>query len=94
MLCRKLDLPPSQSVFGGTNDDIPKSMSRILNAEKIQNSWREKKRKLEENDDPSAVKRRKAMDDGEGSTSRKALSIKPGESLKHFSRYAITILSL
>ncbi|KAH8116269.1 hypothetical protein DFH11DRAFT_1687910 [Phellopilus nigrolimitatus] len=82
---RKLDLPPSQAIF--SNDDMPRSMARVLNAESIQNAWREKKRALALNESEGGEggkrKRRKTDD---GAVSKTELKIKPGESLKHFRR--------
>lgn len=62
-----------------SNEAIPKSAARVLNALQIREGYR-KKRKLEEegSNDRNGEKRRK-MDDFQ-------LKIKPGESIQHFYR--------
>lgn len=80
-------------------DDIPKSMRRVLDGERIQREWHEKKRKREEGGE-------KGDDDGRGGKKAKTIEIKvrliiclrrwavqficfeqPEESLKHFNQY-------
>ncbi|EJD02864.1 uncharacterized protein FOMMEDRAFT_107879 [Fomitiporia mediterranea MF3/22] len=82
---RKLDLPPSESTFA--QNDIPKSMARVLNAEIVQNAWREKKRALDSETGgvESGSKRKKRKTEG-GGTEKAEIKIKPGESLRHFKR--------
>lgn len=48
-------------------DDMPKSAARILNAEKVQKEWRERKRKGREDEEASSEKkRRKTGEKGDG----------------------------
>ncbi|KAI0068634.1 hypothetical protein BV25DRAFT_1923837 [Artomyces pyxidatus] len=76
---RGTDLAPT----GGTSaEGIPKSVSRVLDAAKVRQDFRQKKRKLADaEDDGQSSKRRRR--DAEGA---KEILIKPGESLKHFNR--------
>ena len=86
---RKSDLPPVQ----GFNDDMPKSVARILNAESIQRAWREKKRGLGdggEDRNEGGKKRRKLDNSNDARKKDKGLKIKPGESLGHFNRYELS----
>lgn len=72
-----------------SNEDIPKSMARIINAEAIQSAYRAKKRAAEEGGDDGdgdGKKRRKRKKEEESAAARNSLKIKPGESLKHFKR--------
>ena len=78
-----------------TNEPIPKSASRILNASKIRDAFKLRKRKLEDGDDGERQgKRRKS--DGKSGTAGKGkgsrLTIKPGESIQHFNRYVVGLL--
>lgn len=63
-----------------SNEAIPKSAARILNALKIREDYK-KKRKLEQEDSGAGTgdKRRKVDD--------LQLKIKPGESIQHFYKY-------
>jgi len=75
-----------------TKEPIPKSASRILNASKIRNDFKLRKRKLDDGDDGERQgKRRKS--DGKSGTAEKGkrsrLTIKPGESIQHFNRYVV-----
>lgn len=83
---RGSDLAPATAVL--SKEPIPKSVARVLNAAKVQEEWREKKRKSEE--DPSGQpkdrkKRRKTSEDAGEDT----MKIHPGESLGHFNRYVV-----
>ena len=62
-------------------------MSRIINAEAIQNAYRAKKRAAEEGADTDvAGKKAKRRKKDDSSAGKNSLKIKPGESLKHFKR--------
>lgn len=74
---------------------MPKSMTRILNAEATQRAWRERKRSLaDEGGDGEGAKRkkRKTSNGHENQAKQSGFQIKPGESLKHFNRCAIVVL--
>ncbi|KAG6845938.1 hypothetical protein H0H93_015961, partial [Arthromyces matolae] len=81
--------PQKQSL---NNEPIPKAVARVLNAEKIREQFRLKKRAHEEDGDPKGNKRRKVGDDTNNARSKKEakatskLAIKPGESIQHFNR--------
>ncbi|KAG1899671.1 uncharacterized protein F5891DRAFT_1128878 [Suillus fuscotomentosus] len=68
------NLPPKHL---GNEETVPKSVARILNAEKIRLEFREKKRKIDEpnGDESPQLKRRLAM-----------LKIQPGETIAHFNK--------
>ncbi|KAI0676126.1 hypothetical protein C8Q78DRAFT_1075058 [Trametes maxima] len=72
------------------NEEIPKSVARVLNAAKVQQEWAEKKRKAQVDDGagPSRKKRRRDDADGEGGggSGKPQLRIQPGESMAHFNR--------
>jgi hypothetical protein len=84
-----------------SKEDIPKSFSRVINASKIREEWRAKKRKLEEiSDGQHPEKRRKLTvnedkrtQSAEGKTKEKPVAshfkIKPGESIQHFNRCVV-----
>ncbi|KAG6826957.1 hypothetical protein H0H92_013770 [Tricholoma furcatifolium] len=83
------DLPPQKDSL--SNEPIPKSASRILNAAMIRQQY--KKRKNEDDGDHKQRDKRRRTDDGEtGLKSQKdsqtasKLTIKPGESIQHFNR--------
>lgn len=90
LICaRGEDLAPTK--YSLVDEPIPKSLARVLNATKIREEWKGRKRKLEEvGGNAHAGKRRKAGDDAERSTEKKQkskLAIKPGESIQHFNRF-------
>ncbi|KAI0730507.1 hypothetical protein C8Q76DRAFT_329303 [Earliella scabrosa] len=73
------------------NEEIPKSVARVLNAARIQQEYAERKRKAreEEGAGPSRKKRRKDGTAAEGDghdDGRSHLRIMPGESMAHFNR--------
>ncbi|RDX51375.1 hypothetical protein OH76DRAFT_1379201 [Lentinus brumalis] len=75
------------------NEEIPKSVSRVLNAAKVRQEWAEKKRKGSEDDGAGpSRKRRKQSGTGDGDTGggkqtqQTQLRIMPGESMAHFNR--------
>jgi hypothetical protein len=82
-----------------SQEAIPKSFARVINASKIREEWMAKKRKLEEPAHASHVdKRRKLTADQDQRAqnldnkmgeklSTSHLKIKPGESMQHFNRY-------
>jgi hypothetical protein len=89
--------PAKQSL---SSEAVPKSLSRVLNASKIREEWKTKKRKLQEDGDIKRAerKRRKLGDVEVGysqSTKGKAKveqttsrwKIKPGEPIQHFNRF-------
>ncbi|KDQ12126.1 hypothetical protein BOTBODRAFT_56988 [Botryobasidium botryosum FD-172 SS1] len=75
----------SNLVPGADHDTIPKCMSRILDAERIRNEWKDKKRKREETESGGASKKKKKGSD-EADEAKKSLQIMPGETLAHFNR--------
>ncbi|KAG5640902.1 hypothetical protein DXG03_006687 [Asterophora parasitica] len=82
------DLAPSKDSL--SNEPIPKALSRVLNAAKVREEWRDKKRKLEDGGGIQGEKRRR-LDDGAKGKRKEAqvtakLTIKPGESIQHFNR--------
>lgn len=68
-------------------------MARILNAEATQNAWKERKKRAYEEEivGGGARKRRKMQGDSghEALSFKSKMEIKPGESLRHFRRYAV-----
>ncbi|KZT70012.1 hypothetical protein DAEQUDRAFT_709386 [Daedalea quercina L-15889] len=84
-----LNLPPGAR-HAIDNEEIPKGAARILNAAKIQEEHRQRKRKLQEGGDagePSRKKRKSEGRDGEKGLGGSAkLRIQPGESMTHFNR--------
>ena len=93
--------PGSQSKNVLSNEAIPKSVARVLNAAKTQEEWR-KKRKGEDDGTQGKPKKKARTDkDGAESTARTkgtnashGLKILPGESLAHFNRYVLPLLSV
>lgn len=91
------------SIFSGSDhapisnslsqEPIPKSVARVLNAAKVQEEWRAKKRKLETGEQEGQIngkpakKKRMASDAGEDRV--ESMKIQSGESLAHFNRYDI-----
>ncbi|KAF9465809.1 hypothetical protein BDZ94DRAFT_1253239 [Collybia nuda] len=83
------DLAPSKQSL--SNEAIPKSLARVLNAAHIREEWRAKKRKLEEDDDRERNGKRKKLSgatkgNGKEEHVKSQLRIKPGESIQHFNR--------
>ncbi|KAG5651456.1 hypothetical protein H0H81_008592 [Sphagnurus paluster] len=86
------DLAPTNDSL--SNEPIPKALSRVLNAAKVREEWKIKKRKLEEDGDSKSSDKRRKLDDDEKNTKSKRkeskatskLTIKPGESIQHFNR--------
>lgn len=68
-LCRGFELAPSSAARKSELDDIPKSMRRVLDGERIQKEWHEKKRKREDSGD-------KGDDDSRGAKKAKSIEIK------------------
>jgi hypothetical protein len=66
------------------NEAIPKSASRVLNAQKIRDDYRNK-RKLDGSHGPS--NKRQKQERTPVQKAGKALLIQPGESLQHFNKY-------
>lgn len=98
---RSLNLPPA-STNAIEREDIPKGAARILYANKIQEEYRDRKRKAQvEGAEPdsqgqgSRKKQRRSEADGDARKSGKVeMKIQPGESMMHFNRYAHTIFLL
>lgn len=87
-----LNLPPGTR-HAVEREEIPKGAARILNAAKVQEEYREKKRKHPEGGsvaEPSAKRRKsEGRNRGEaGSEGKGKLRIQPGESMAHFNRCA------
>ncbi|KAI0948008.1 hypothetical protein AcW1_009625 [Taiwanofungus camphoratus] len=88
-----LNLPPSAK-HDFSNEDIPKSVARVLNAAKIQEEFKAKKRRLKGDDHdedqarPVRKKRKKQGTDDESHLNNvgAGLKILPGESVAHFNR--------
>ncbi|KAG2128692.1 hypothetical protein DEU56DRAFT_504192 [Suillus clintonianus] len=79
-----VNLPPKHL---GNEDTVPKSVSRILNAEKIRHEFREKKRKIDEpNGDGSPQPKRRRPTSDVNSRKEEMLKIKPGETIAHFNK--------
>ncbi|KAG2341540.1 hypothetical protein BDR05DRAFT_976878 [Suillus weaverae] len=78
------DLPPRHL---GNEETVPKSVARILNAEKIRLEFREKKRKIDEpnGDECPQLKRRRPASDV-NSRKEGMLKIQPGETIAHFNK--------
>ncbi|KIK70009.1 hypothetical protein GYMLUDRAFT_236458 [Collybiopsis luxurians FD-317 M1] len=74
------DLAPSKQSL--SSEAIPKSLSRVLNATKVREQWKAKKRKLDNNEQTRAKK-------------PKLISgIQPGESLQHYNKFVLFFFSL
>jgi len=76
------------------NEAIPKSVARVLNAQRIRDTYR-KKRKLEEGqgrDDP--LKKRQKQQIKTQNAESVSLVIQPGESLQHFNRSVLIMIGI
>lgn len=80
----------NQAPKASNNDDIPRSMSRVINAEKIQKEWKTK-RKIANEEEEGTRKKRKVIEEPEALIDSKAVKIRPGESLPQFNRYVLII---
>ncbi|KAH9939475.1 hypothetical protein B0H21DRAFT_756798 [Amylocystis lapponica] len=87
------DLPPAVRAI--SNEAIPKSVARVLNAAQVRKEWSEKNNKREprEGQDPPHVqpasgrKRKRKDGNNEETQAKKAkITIQPGESMAHFNR--------
>jgi hypothetical protein len=87
------DLDPGKDSI--RDEPISKSAARVFNAQVIRDQWREKKRKLDEDESDHGRKRKKPGKTGKlgepihGPKSAKkkiSLTIQPGESMQHFNR--------
>lgn len=91
---RGIDLDPGKDSI--RNEAIPKSATRVFNAQVIRDEWKEKKRKRDEDEGDRGGKRRKTGKSGEPSHGPKSdkkkisLTIQPSESMQHFNRYVKT----
>ena len=73
-----------------SNEAIPKSAARVLNAMKVQGEYRMKRRGEDDGTQGKPKKRQRTDGEGQGRAKGKAkhnLKILPGESLAHFNRY-------
>jgi len=79
------DLAPGKELL--KNEAIPKSAARVLNAQKIRDDYR-KKRKPEDSgrDEPSSKRRKQEIAAHARKAGKVSLVIQPGESLQHFNR--------
>ncbi|KAK7045776.1 hypothetical protein VNI00_007177 [Paramarasmius palmivorus] len=77
------DLAPGKSSL--TKEAIPKSAARVLNALKIREEFRAKKRQLEDSGDQGDRKRQK-VDSKRKQGKGKTPGILPGESLQHYNK--------
>lgn len=79
------NLPPKQGP--GNEETVPKSVARILNAEKIRLEFREKKRKIDvsNGDECPQLKRRRSASDV-NSRKDEMLKIRAGETIAHFNK--------
>ncbi|KAG2359689.1 hypothetical protein BDR07DRAFT_1360875 [Suillus spraguei] len=71
----------------GNEETVPKSVARILNAEKIRLEFRNKKRKIDDpnGDECPQLKRRRSTSDV-NSRKEDMLKIQPGETIAHFNK--------
>ena len=86
---RSIDLAPGKDTLN--NEGIPKSATRVLNAAKIREEWRSKRKRLESDSGKHENKRRKVHSgDDKDSTSlgkiHSGWKIQPGEPIQHFNR--------
>jgi hypothetical protein len=98
------DLAPGKQSL--QNEAVPKSMARALNAMKVREEWKKRKREegLGTEDEKGSKKRKKMREEGGTSsqatvsvarkkTSReKGQSIQPGETLQQFNKYAVLLI--
>ncbi len=76
---------------GFQNDgEFPKSAAWVLNAESVRSAYREKRKREKDGDggDDDGKRKKKKRKAADGQEAKASLMIKPGESLKHFNRYA------
>ncbi|KAF8636216.1 hypothetical protein AX17_003702 [Amanita inopinata Kibby_2008] len=93
---RGSDLAPEKQSL--SNEAIPKSAARVLNAAKIREEWKSTKRQLDSDDGVRGKKRRKVDSTSDGNTTRSSsgkkqekarlsqFKIQPGEPIQHFNR--------
>lgn len=79
------DLPPKHL---GNEETVPKSVARILNAEKIRLEFKEKKRKIDEpNGDECPQLKRKRPASDVNNRKEDMLKIQAGETIAHFNKW-------
>ena len=67
---------------------MPKSMARVLNAEIIRKTWKEKRKMDGASAEKTGIRKKKKTENiSEAVLTEKRIMIKPGESLLHFERY-------
>ena len=76
-----------QAPKGNTKNDIPRAVSRVLDAERIRNEWKSKRKNAQEEE--GARKKRKVTEESEALIDSKTVRIRPGESLPQFNRYVL-----
>ena len=85
------DRAPAKNAL--SNEAIPKSAARVLNAAKIQEEWKKRKSSEDDGSGGKPRKRQKTDEDmgssgrAKGKAAKHSLKILPGESLAHFNRY-------
>ncbi|KIY52447.1 hypothetical protein FISHEDRAFT_69865 [Fistulina hepatica ATCC 64428] len=65
-----------------STEAIPKSIARVLNAQKIREQYRARKRAMEEHEEKKEDRKRRRVD----SKDKNTLGIRPGEALTHFNK--------
>ncbi len=70
------------------NEGIPKSAARVLNAAKIREDWRSKRKRQETDSGKHKNKQRKVHsgDDKDSASLGTGWKIQPGEPIQHFNR--------
>ncbi|KAJ3747435.1 hypothetical protein DFH05DRAFT_1479883 [Lentinula detonsa] len=79
------DLAPSQLQLSLSQEAIPKSLSRVLNAAKVREEWRKRKLEDGETEEKNGTKKKQKLNEKTHSKT-KTKSIMPGESLQHYNK--------
>ncbi|KAJ3784610.1 hypothetical protein GGU10DRAFT_314657 [Lentinula aff. detonsa] len=77
------DLAPSQLQLSLSQEAIPKSLARVLNAAKVREEWRKRKLEDGETEEKNGTKKKQKLNE---KTHSKTKSIMPGESLQHYNK--------
>jgi hypothetical protein len=82
------DAPPAAEARALSNESIPKSVARVLDAARVRADWRKRRAGDADGatDGAPPAKKRKRGDDGAARKGAEGMSIRPGESLSHFNR--------
>ncbi|KAJ4482583.1 hypothetical protein J3R30DRAFT_3369549 [Lentinula aciculospora] len=75
------DLAPSHSSL--SQEAVPKSLIRVLNAAKVREEWRKRKTEDRESEESISTKKKQKLN---GKDQRKISNILPGESLQHYNK--------